>query len=127
VITVNYLGDPDNGVIFASYIGCALLAGSYLAISCMTSALTRNQVVSFILAVVMCLFLILAGFPPVTEILASWFSSGTVEAVASVSVITHFDGFQKGLLDSRDLIFFLSLIGFTLFTTGVILRGHRAG
>jgi hypothetical protein len=63
VITVNYLGDPDNGVILASYVGCLLLAGSYLAVSCMTSALTRNQVVSFILAVVLCLFLILAGFP----------------------------------------------------------------
>jgi ABC-2 type transport system permease protein len=126
-MTVNYLGDPDNGVIFASYVGCALLTGSYLAISCMTSALTRNQVISFILAVVICLFLILAGFPPVTEVLSGWFSPGVVQAVASVSVITHFDGFQKGLLDSRDLVFFLTLIGFTLFTTGVILRGHRAG
>jgi ABC-2 type transport system permease protein len=127
VITVNYLGDPDNGVILASYVGCLLLAGSYLAVSCMTSALTRNQVVSFILAVVLCLFLILAGFPPVTNLIAQWFSPGLVQLVASFSVITHFDNFQKGLLDSRDLIFFLSVIGFALFTTGVILRGHRAG
>jgi ABC-2 type transport system permease protein len=127
VITVNYLGDPDNGVILASYVGCLLLAGSYLAVSCMTSALTRNQVVSFILAVVLCLFLILAGFPPVTNLIAQWFSPGLVQLVASFSVITHFDNFQKGLLDSRDMIFFLSVIGFALFTTGVILRGHRAG
>jgi ABC-2 type transport system permease protein len=127
IITVNYLGDPDNGVIVASYLGCLLLAGSYLAISCMTSALTRNQVVSFILAVVFCLFLILAGFPPVTNLIAESFSPAVVQLVASFSVITHFDNFQKGLVDLRDLIFFLSVMGFALFTTGVILRGHRAG
>src|SRR6266576_619161 len=126
VMTVNYLGSPDNGVIFCSYVGCLLMAGSYLAVSCMTSAITRNQVVSFILSVVACLFLILAGFPPVTEFLSKltdrpWL----VDGAASLSVITHFEGFQKGVLDSRDVIFFLSLIGFSLFTTGVILRGHR--
>jgi ABC-2 type transport system permease protein len=92
----------------------------------MTSALTRNQVVSFILAVVLCLFLILAGYPPVTNLLAQW-SATLVDIVASFSFITHFEGFQKGVLDSRDVIFFLSVIGFSLFTTGVILRGHRAG
>lgn len=126
VISVNYLGTPDNGVIFAGYVGSLLMAGAYLAISCMTSALTRNQVVSFILAVVLCLFFILAGFPPVTNLLARW-SATLVDIVASFSFITHFEGFQKGVLDSRDVIFFLSVIGFSLFTTGVILRGHRAG
>src|SRR5881392_3764601 len=70
IISVNYLGSPDNGVIFGSYVGCLLMAGGYLAVSCMTSAITRNQVVSFILSVVGCLFLILAGFPPVTEFLS---------------------------------------------------------
>src|SRR6187200_2115007 len=69
VLTVNYLGNPDNGVIFGQYMGSFLMAGAYLAISCMTSALTRNQVVSFILSVVICLFLILAGWPPVTQLL----------------------------------------------------------
>src|SRR5215467_8283179 len=67
VITVNYLGSPDNGVIFAGYIGSWLMAGAYLAISCITSAMTRNQVVSFIVSVVLCLFLILAGFQPVID------------------------------------------------------------
>src|SRR5688572_25476711 len=90
VITVNYLGDPDNGVIFCSYVGCFLLAGAYLAVSCMTSAMSRNQVVSFIVSVVMCLFLILAGFPPVTEMLTQWAAPWIVEGVASFSVITHF-------------------------------------
>jgi len=127
VITVNYLGSPDNGVIFAGYLGSWLMAGAYLAVSCITSALTRNQVVSFIISVVICLFLILAGFAPVINLLESWAKPGLVEAIASFSVITHFEGLQKGVLDSRDLIFFLSMIGFSLFCTSVILRGRRAG
>ena len=129
VLTVNYLGSPDNGVIFAAYVGSWLMAGAYLAVSCITSAITRSQVVSFILAVVACLFLILAGFPPVIDQLQGltphW--QWLVDVITSFSVITHFDGFQKGVLDSRDVIFFLSVIGFSLFATSVILRTHRAG
>ena len=127
VLTVNVLGEPDNGAIAAGYVGSLLLAGAYLALTCMTSALTRNQVVAFILSVVICLFLILAGFNPVTDLLARWTSPEVVDTVAAFSVMTHFDGFQKGVLDSRDLIFFFSVIGFALFATGVIIRGHRAG
>jgi ABC-2 type transport system permease protein len=127
VITVNYLGSPDNGVIFCGYVGSWMLAGAYLAISCITSAMTRNQVVSFIISVVICLFLILAGFPPVVRFLQGWAGSHVVDAVTSFSVITHFDGFQKGVLDSRDILFFLSVIVFSLFSTSVILRSHRAG
>lgn len=126
-ITVNYLGHPDNGIIFCGYVGSWLMAGAYLAISCITSAMTRNQVVSFIVAVVLCLFFILAGFPPVIRLLEGWAWPWLVDAVTSFSVITHFDGFQKGVLDSRDVLFFLSVIAFSLFSTGVILRGHRAG
>jgi ABC-2 type transport system permease protein len=84
-------------------------------------------VVSFIISVVLCLFLILAGFPPVIRLLEGWASPGLVDAIASISVITHFEGFQRGVLDSRDVLFFISLIGFSLFCTSVILRGHRAG
>jgi len=127
VITVNYLGSPDNGVIFAGYVGSFLMAGAYLAISCMTSAMTRNQVVSFIVALVICLFLVLCGFPPVTNLLTRMDKPWLVDTVASLSVITHFEWFTKGVLDSRDIIFFLSIIGFSLFTTGVIIRSHRAG
>lgn len=127
VITVNYLGSPDNGVILASYIGSWLMAGSYLAVTCMTSAMTRSQVVSFILALVACLFLILCGYPPVVDFLSQVAKPWIVNAAAALSVMTHFEGFQKGVLDSRDVIFFLSIIGFSLFTTSVILRSHRAG
>lgn len=126
-ITVNYLGDADNGVILGGYVGSLLLAGGYLAVSCMTSALTRNQVISFILSVVVCLFLILAGWPPVTDLLIQWAPAWLVEGVASFSVMPHFEGFQRGVLDSRDVIFFLSLMALALFTTGVIIRSHRAG
>lgn len=127
VLTVNYLGTPDNGIILCGYIGSWLMAGAYLAVSCITSAMTRNQVVSFILSVVACLFLILAGFAPVVNLMQNSGHTWLVELVTSFSVITHFDGFQKGVLDSRDLIFFLSVIGFSLFSTSVILRTHRAG
>ena len=127
VITVNFLGSPDNGVIFAAYVGSFLMAGAYLAIACMTSAMTRNQVVSFIVSFVICLLLVLCGFPPVTNLLTRWDIPWLVNTVAAFSVITHFEYFTKGVVDSRDVIFFLSVIGFSLFTTGVIIRSHRAG
>jgi ABC-2 type transport system permease protein len=127
VITVNWLGDPDNGVIFAGYVGSFLLAGAYLAVSCMTSAMTRNQVISFILSVVICLFLILAGYTPVTDLLTRFANPIVVQIVAAFSVMTHFEGFQRGVLDTRDVIYFASVMGFALFTTGVIIRNQRAG
>jgi ABC-2 type transport system permease protein len=126
-ITANLLGDPDNGVIACGYVGSLLLAGAYLALSCMTSALARSQVVSFIIAVMLCLILILVGFNPVTDILARWASPSVVESIAGFSVLTHFDGLQKGVIDSRDVLYFASVMAFALFTTGVIIRSHRAG
>ncbi|HIG28036.1 MAG TPA: ABC transporter permease [Verrucomicrobiales bacterium] len=127
VLTVAYLGNPDLGVIFCGYIGSFLLAGSYLAVSSMTSAMTRNQVISFIVSVVACLFLILAGWPPVTNMLVEWAPSWLVEGVASLSVMPHFDDIQRGLLDSSDVFYFLSVIVFCLFTTGVLIRSERGG
>ena len=127
VATVTYLGKADMGVIFTGYVGSALLAGGYLAVACLTSAMTRNQVISFILSVVVCFFLILAGWEPVTNLLVRWAPGWFVTLVASFSVMPHFAGFQRGVLDSRDLIFFGSLIGFSLFSTGVVIRNLRAG
>lgn len=127
VFTVSYLGDPDLGVAFSGYVGSVFMAGAYLAVTSMTSALTRNQVVSFIISVVLCLFLILAGWPPVLDELVKWADPNLVDTVAAFSVVTHFDSIQLGLLDSRDFIYFLSIMVFSLFTTGVIIRGHRAG
>jgi len=127
VITVNWLGDPDNGVIVAGYVGSLLLAGAFLSIASLTSALTRNQVIAFILALMLCLMLILVGFAPVTTMLSRFADMWLVDTIASFSVLTHFEGFQKGVLDTRDLFFFFSLIAFSLFATGVVLRSHRAG
>jgi ABC-2 type transport system permease protein len=127
VITVGYLGSPDYGVIFCGYLGSGLMAGAYLAISCMTSALTRNQVISFILSVVLCLFLILAGWPPVTDMLVQWAPNWLVQIVAAFSVMPHFEQFQRGVIDTRDVLYFVLVMAFSLFTTGVIIRSHRAG
>jgi ABC-2 type transport system permease protein len=126
VMTVTYLGDADSGQVITGYIGSALLAGGYLAVTCLTSAMTRNQVISFILSVVICFFLLLSGFEPVTNLLDQ-ISPWLVKLVSSFSAYTHFLAFQKGLIDSRDLIYFLSLIGFSLFCNGVIIRSLRAG
>ncbi len=127
VITVNYLGHPDNGVILTGYIGSWMMAGVFLAISCITSALTRSQVVSFIVSAVICLFLNLAGYPPVIDALAQSPLSGMVGLITSCSVMTHFNALQNGVLDLRDIVYFVSVMGFALFTTNVILRTHRAG
>jgi len=127
VMTVNYMGSPDNGIILSGYVGSLLLSGTYLAVSCMTSAMTRNQVISFIVSVVICLFLILAGYTPVTDLLTRWANPSVVSVIAGFSVMTHFEGFQRGVLNGRDLIFFASMMGFALFTTNVIIRNQRAG
>jgi len=128
VTTVKYLGNPDLGVAAGAYIGSFLLAGAYLAITCLTSALTRNQVIAFIISVVVCLFLILAGWPPVTNILTKALPDNRwiVELVSAFSVMTHFEDFQRGVVDSRHLLFFLSMIGFSLFSTSVVLRSLRS-
>jgi ABC-2 type transport system permease protein len=127
VLTVSYLGNADLGAILAGYFGSVLLAGAYLAVACMTSALTRNQVISFILSVVVCFFLILAGWEPVTNLLVRWAPDWLVNTVASFSVMPHFASFQRGVVDFRDILFFVSLCVFPLFITGVILRNLRAG
>jgi ABC-2 type transport system permease protein len=126
VITVSALGAPDWGAMISGYVGSALLAGAYLAVTCLTSALTRNQVISFILSVVICFFLILCGWEPVTRLVVNW-APKLANFIAAFSVMPHFMGFQRGVIDSRDLIFFLSVIGFSLFCNGVVIRNLRAG
>ena len=125
-ITVFYLGEPDLGPMLTGYFGSFLMAGAYLAISGMTSACTRNQVISFITSVVICLFLVLAGYPPVTNIILKWGAANRlVEFAAALSVIFHFESMQRGVLDLRDLIYFGTLTTFALFTTAIVLRNRR--
>jgi ABC-2 type transport system permease protein len=127
VITVRHLGHPDMGTIWSGYFGSALLAGAYLGITCLTSAFTRNQVISFIISVVICLFLVLAGFEPVTSMIVNWAPAWLMKIVTGFSVMPHFFSFQRGVIDTRDLLFFLSIIGFSLFCNGVVIRNLRAG
>ncbi len=125
VITVSFLGNPDTGAILSGYLGSALLAGAFLAVTELTSALTRNQVISFIISVVVCLFLILCGWDPVTNLLVNWAPETVVNLVKSFSTWHHFTAFQRGVVDLRDVVYFLSVIGFSLFSTSVVLRGVR--
>jgi ABC-2 type transport system permease protein len=124
-ITVNYLGDPDNGAILATYLGSFLLAGGFLAIGLCMSALTRNQVIAFVLSVVICFLFVVAGFPLVLDWL-SGLPQPIVDAIASFSFLTHFESIAKGVLDIRDLLYFAMLIGFFLFATAIALDLRKA-
>ncbi|MFW5854410.1 MAG: ABC transporter permease [Thermodesulfobacteriota bacterium] len=124
VITVSYLGDPDPGAIFCGYVGSFLLAGAFLSVGSMTSAMTRSQVISFILAVVICLFFILAGYPPITEIFSGWAPGWLIEVVANLSFLSHFQSLQRGVIDLRDLIYYLSVIFFMLFANSIIIQNR---
>jgi ABC-2 type transport system permease protein len=125
-ITVNYLGDPDNGAIFAAYIGSLLLAGGFLAIGSCASALTRNQVIAFILGVVTCFVFLLAGYPLVLDVVKGLFPQAIVDMVASLSFLTHFQSISKGVIDVRDLLYFGMLIAFFLIATAVVLDVRKA-
>ncbi len=125
-ITVNYLGSPDNGVIFASYVGSFLMAGAFLAIGSCISACTRNQVVAFIITVVVCFLFLLAGFPLVLAAFNSWAPQGVVDAVSGLSFLTHFASISKGVIDVRDLIYFLLTIAFWLYASAVVIDLKKA-
>ena len=109
-ITVNYLGDPDNGVIFASYIGSLFMAGAYLAISAALSATTSNQVIAFVVSVVVCFLFTVAGAPLVVNFFEGWAPLAVVDTVASFSFLTHFQAISAGVIDARDIVYFTSLI-----------------
>jgi ABC-2 type transport system permease protein len=125
-ITVNYLGDPDNGAILAGYVGSLLMAGGFLAIGSCISAATRNQVVAFILTVVVCLVLLLSGLPMVLEVLGAVLPQFLVDAVASMSFLTHFNAIAKGVIDLRDLVYFALMIGFWLYACAVVIDSKKA-
>lgn len=120
-ITVDYLGSPDNGQILTGYLGSFLMAGGFLAIGSCMSALTRNQVVAFILAIVTCFAFLLAGFPMVLDAFRSWAPTPLVEAVAALSFLAHFEAFSKGVVDLRDVLYFgFAIVTFLVATTIVL-------
>lgn len=125
-ITVNYLGSPDNGVIVAAYLGSLLMAGGFLAIGSCMSALTRNQVVAFILSVVVCFAFLLAGFPLVLDAFHAWAPQPLVDAIASLSFLTHFESISKGVLDLRDIVYFGLTMTFFLVATAIVLDVRKS-
>jgi len=125
-ITVNYLGDPDNGTILAAYIGSFLMAGGFLAIGACISATTRNQVIAFILTVVVCFLFLLAGFALVLEAFDGWAPQPIVDAIASLSFLTHFTSISKGVIDIRDLLYFGTLIVAWLAANAIVLELKKA-
>jgi ABC-2 type transport system permease protein len=113
--TVNYLGDPDNGVILAAYIGSAFMAGGFLAIGSFVSALTRSQVVAFVIGFVLCFLFLMAGYPLVLDAFRGWAPQGVVDAISAMSFQAHFESIRRGVLELRDLVYFVGLIVFFLF------------
>ncbi len=125
-ITVNYLGDPDNGAIVAAYIGSFLMAGGFLAIGACLSATTSNQVIAFVITVVVCFVFLASGFPMVLDFFTSWAPQTLVDGIASLSFLTHFENISKGVIDLRDLIYFGLLISAFLYANTIVLRWKQA-
>lgn len=126
VITVNYLGQPDNGAIVTAYLGSWLLAGSYLAIGSCMSALAKNQVIAFILAVSACFLFIVSGFPMVLDAFTGWAPQWVLDAVASLSFLTRFEAISKGVIDLRDLLYFITLMAAWLAATAIVVDLKKA-
>lgn len=125
-ITVNYLGNPDNGVILAAYLGSFLMAGGFLAIGSCISATTKNQVIAFIITVVICFLFLLAGSSLVLNFFKVWIPQSIVDAISSLSFLTHYISISKGVIDLRDIIYFFSLIGFWLYANTLIVDLKKA-
>ena len=124
-ITVNYLGYPDNGVIVAAYLGSWLMAGGFLAIGSCMSAMTRNSVIAFILTVAICFVFVASGSEIILNALR-WAPQTLVDAVAALSFLTHFDSISKGVLDLRDILFFVIFIGSWLFASAIVIEIKKA-
>ena len=125
-ITVNYLGDPDNGTISAAYIGSLLMAGGFLAIGSCVSAFTRNQVIAFVISIVVCFGFLLSGFPMVLDVFRGWLPQVIVDAVASLSFLSHFSNISRGVIDFRDLVYFGLVIGTFLYANTIVLQWKQA-
>lgn len=125
-VTVNYLGDPDNGAILAAYVGSFLMAGGFLAIGSCLSATTRNQVIAFVITVVVCFGFLLSGFPLVLDLFSGWAPQVIVDGIASLSFLTHFASISKGVIDLRDLVYFGLVIATFLYANTIVLQWKQA-
>ena len=120
-ITVNFLGEPDNGVIVASYIGTLIMAGAYLAIGSCLSAVTKNQVIAFIISSVVCFLFLMSGLELVQSFFQGWAPEFVLDALRSLSFLTHFNTIIRGVIDLRDVIYFASMIGVFLYANAAIV------
>jgi ABC-2 type transport system permease protein len=125
-LTVNYLGDPDNGIILAAYLGSFLMAGAFLAIGTCISAITRNQVIAFIITVMICFLFLLSGFDLVLDAFSGWLPQWLVDTVASLSFLSNFQSISKGVLDLRNVIYFVLVIAFWLMASAVVIDAKKA-
>jgi ABC-2 type transport system permease protein len=125
-ITVNYLGNPDNGAIFAAYLGSFFIAGGFLAIGSFTSSITKNQLIAFLIAVVMCFALLMAGYPMVTDLFQRWAPQWLVDGVTSLSFLAHFENITKGVLDLRDVLYYALVTTFFLLASTVMLEARKS-
>lgn len=125
-ITVNYLGNPDNTVILVSYVGSLLMAGGFLAIGSCISAITKNQVIAFVVSLVICFGFVLSGYPIVLDFFKGWAPQPIVDAIGSFSFLTHFNSIMKGVIDARDLIYFAALMAFWLYANTVVIDMKKA-
>ncbi len=125
-VTVNYLGHPDNGVIIAAYLGSWMMAGGFLSIGMCLSAATRNQVIAFITAALVGFVFLLAGFPLVLDLVRGVLPEQIVGAIASLSFLTHFEAISKGVIDLRDVVYFIALTAFWLMATALVLDMKKA-
>jgi ABC-2 type transport system permease protein len=125
-ITVNYLGTPDNGVILGAYLGAWLMSGGFLSVGSCLSALSKNQIVAFILTLVVCFLLVVSGFPIVQDSFSSWAPLWLVDGVANLSFLTHFTAISRGVIDLRDIVFFVAMIGVWLYATSLVIDLKKA-
>lgn len=125
-LTVAHLGDPDHTVILASYLGSFLMAGGFLAIGACISALTRNQVIAFVVSLVVCFCFVVSGYPIVLDFFKGWAPQPIVEAIASFSFLTHYSSIMKGVIDLRDVVYFAALIAFWLYANTVAIELEKA-
>jgi ABC-2 type transport system permease protein len=125
-ITVNVLGDPDNGVILASYLGSFLVAGAFLAIGAFISALTRNQVIAFILSATVCFLLLTSGMELVQNTLRLWMPRFVADAVSAMSFLTHYEEITRGVLRLDSIVFFVSVIAFALFANAIAVGQRKS-
>jgi ABC-2 type transport system permease protein len=125
-ITVAWLGNPDHGSILVGYLACALLSGTFLALGSFLSAFTKNQVIAFVLCGVAGFLLLVTGFPIVLDFVSGWLPRLAVEAISSMSALTHFESMMRGVLDLRDVLYFMSLTVAFLFLNGIVVEWKKA-